>query len=260
MKKITLLLCAGMFSLGLNAQEVSEDFDAGLPAGWMTVVNTGSCDWFNGADMPTGPDFATPAMYFDDDACGSGADASNVTLMSDVYDLSATDGDLVITYDVAFQEVAAGDTFVTEWYDGAAWNVLATYDTDLPEILSESFNPSGITNADFQMRWTYDDGAGAWGWHGAVDNFTLDFNVLSTDDNQIAGFSMYPNPANDVVTVKAQNEIQNVTFFNILGQKVLEVAPNALSQEINVDALKAGVYVVNVTSDEQVGSYRLIKQ
>ncbi|WP_435578005.1 T9SS type A sorting domain-containing protein [Gilvibacter sp.] len=259
MKKITLLLCAGLFSLGMNAQFASEDFDAGLPADWMTVINTGSCDWFNGADLPTGPDFASPGMYFDDDACGNGADPSNTTLMSAVYDLSGTTGDITIAYDVAFQEVASGETFVTEWYDGAAWNVLATYDVDLPEILSESFSPTGITNPDFQLRWTYDDAAGAWGWHGGIDNFSLDA-VLSTDDNQIAGFSMYPNPANDVVTVKAQNEIQNVTFFNILGQKVLEVAPNALSQEINVATLKAGVYVVNVTSDAQVGSYRLIKQ
>ena len=260
MKKITLLFAAVLFSAGMSAQVVTEDFDAGLPAGWSTVVNTGACDWFNGADMPTGPDFATPAMYFDDDACGNGAPASNTTLFSDVYDLSVSEPGqpVTITYDVAFQEVASGETFTAEVNAGAGWEVLAVYDTDLPDILSEEFN--GVaTNADFQVRWTFDDGGGAWGWHGAVDNFGLDY-VLSTDDNQIQGFSMYPNPALDVVTVRAQNEIQNVTFFNILGQKVLEVAPNALSQEINVSTLKAGVYIVNVVSDEQQGSYRLIKQ
>ena len=90
------------------------------------------------------------------------------------------------------------------------------------------------------------------------DNTNNTMSSVDTQDNN--GFSMYPNPAVDVVTVKAQNEIQNVTFFNILGQKVLEVAPNALSQEINVATLKAGVYIVNVVSDEQQGSYRLIKQ
>ena len=42
MKKITLLLCAGLFSLGMNAQFASADFDAGLPAGWSTVINTGT--------------------------------------------------------------------------------------------------------------------------------------------------------------------------------------------------------------------------
>ena len=258
MKKITLLFAAVLFSAGMTAQVVSEDFDAGLPAGWSTVVNAGSCDWFNGADMPTGPDFATPAMYFDDDACGNGAPASNTTLFSDVYDLTGVSGTVTVAYDVAFQEVALGETFTAEVNAGAGWEVLAVYDTDLPDILSESFD--GVaSNPDFQVRWTYDDGGGAWGWHGAVDNFTLDY-PLSVDDNQIAGFSMFPNPAVDIVTVRASNEIQNVTFFNILGQKVLEVAPNALSQEINVATLKAGVYIVNVVSDEQQGSYRLIKQ
>ncbi|MEP2935076.1 MAG: T9SS type A sorting domain-containing protein [Gilvibacter sp.] len=260
MKKITLFFCAALLSAGMTAQVVTEDFDAGLPGDWSTVVNTGTCDWFNGADLPTGPDFATPGMYFDDDACGNGADASNTTLFSAVYDLSVSEpgADVVITYDVAFQEVASGETFVAEVNAGAGWEVLATYDVDLDPILNESFT-GNATNADFQVRWTYDDAGGAWGWHGAIDNFGLDY-TLSSDDNQIAGFSMYPNPATDVVSVRAANEIQNVTFFNILGQKVLEVTPNALSQEINVATLKAGVYIVNVTSDEQVGSYRLIKQ
>ncbi len=258
MKKITLLFCAVLMSAGLSAQVVSEDFDAGLPADWSTVVNTGTCDWFNGADLPTGPDFATPGMYFDDDVCGNGADASNTTLFSAMYDLTGVTSTVTIGYDVAFQEVASGETFTAEVNAGAGWEVLAVYDTDLADVVVESFDGTG-SNADFQVRWTYDDGGGAWGWHGAVDNFTLEY-VLSTDDNQVAGFSMYPNPANDIVTVRAQNEIQNVTFFNILGQKVLEVSPNALTQEINVATLKAGVYIVNVTSDEQVGSYRLIKQ
>lgn len=258
MKKITLLFCAALFSAGMTAQVVTEDFDAGLPAGWSTVLNTGSCDWFNGADMPTGPDFATPAMYFDDDACGNGADASNTTLFSAVYDLTGVTSDVTIAYDVAFFEVGDGETFTAEVNAGAGWETLAVYDVDLDPILSESFTGTA-SNADFQVRWTYDDAGGSWGWHGAVDNFSLDY-VLSTDDNQIEGFSMVPNPAVDVVTVRAQNEIQAVTFFNILGQKVLEVAPNALSQEINVAALKAGVYIVNVVSDDQQGSYRLIKQ
>ena len=258
MKKITLLFCAALFSAGMTAQVVTEDFDAGLPAGWSTVLNTGSCDWFNGADMPTGPDFDTPAMYFDDDSCGNGADASNTTLFSAVYDLTGVTSDVTITYDVAFQEVGDGETFTAEVNAGAGWETLAVYDVDIDPILSETFTGTA-SNSDFQVRWTYDDAGGSWGWHGGVDNFTLDY-VLSTDDNQIAGFSMVPNPAVDVVTVRAQNEIQAVTFFNILGQKVLEVAPNALSQEINVAALKAGVYIVNVVSDDQQGSYRLIKQ
>ena len=67
---------------------ISEDFDAGLPGTWSTVINTGTCDWQNGTDLPTGDDFTTPAMFFDDDDCGLGAPASNVSLVSDVYDTS----------------------------------------------------------------------------------------------------------------------------------------------------------------------------
>ena len=254
---------AFLVSVGVFAQTdvtVTEDFDAGLPAGWSTVVNTGACDWFNGADMPTGPDFATPAMYFDDDACGNGAPASNTTLFSDVYDLSdRLPGTLVIVgYDVAFQEVALGETFTAEVKTGSGWELIATYDTDLPDILTESIEGLA-SNEDFQVRWTYDDGDGAWGWHGAIDNFSLEY-TLNVNDNQIEGFSMYPNPSQDKVTVKAQNQIQSITFFNVLGQRVLQVYPNALSSEIDVTMLKAGVYMVSVIADEQQGTYRLIRQ
>lgn len=259
MKKITLLFCAALFSAGMTAQVVTEDFEGGVPAGWSSTVNTGTCDAVV-ADFTfaTGPSHGSASYYFDDDACGNGADASNVTITSDSYDVSGSTGTVTIGYDVIFQEVALGETFTTEVFTGSTWELVTTYDTDLADVLTESFSGPG-TNPDFAVRWTYDDAGGAWGWHGSVDNFSLDF-TLSTDDNQIAGFSMFPNPAIDIVTVKAQNEIQNVSFYNILGQKVLEVAPNALSQEINVATLKAGVYIVNVVSDEQQGSYRLIKQ
>jgi hypothetical protein len=258
MKKVTLLFCVALISIGMNAQLIFEDFNAGLPADWTTVINTGSCDWTIGPDMPTGPDFPTPGLFFDDDACGNGADASNTTLFSAVYDLTGVTGIVTIGYDVAFQEVAEGETFIAQVNAGAGWETLAVYDVDIDVILTESFTGTA-SNPDFQIRWTYDDGGGAWGWHGGVDNFSLDY-VLSTDDNQISGFSMTPNPANEIVTVSAQNQIQNVALYNILGQKVLEVNPNAFTQEINIATLKAGVYIVNVTSDEQVGSYRLIKQ
>ncbi|MBK5212744.1 MAG: HYR domain-containing protein, partial [Flavobacteriaceae bacterium] len=66
----------------------TEDFESGLPAGWSTIMNTGTCNWINSSNMPTGDDFPTLAMLFDDDACGSGAPASNVSLLSAVYDIS----------------------------------------------------------------------------------------------------------------------------------------------------------------------------
>ena len=159
---------------------IAEDFDAGLPAGWSTVINTGTCDWLNIADLPIGPDFATPGMVFDDDDCGSGADPSNATLLSDVYDLSGSTT-ATLGYDVAFFEIGAGDYFLVEVWDGAAWQQVANYVADIDPILTESIDVAAYANANFQVRWTYDDG-GAWAWHGGIDNFSLVYDVPGGND------------------------------------------------------------------------------
>ena len=241
-----------------SAQKVWETFDDGLPEGWSAVVNSGTCDWSNGADMPTGPDFESPAMYFNDDSCGDGAAASNVSLYSKTYNLSSFPDEVGISFQVAFQEVASGETFVAEVNIDGIWQTLITYDSDLAEIVSEVFD-IGVVNENFQMRWTYDDGGGAWGWHGGIDNFESVL-LLSANDYKLPEITVSPNPASDFINISSASKIQNITLFNTLGQKVLEVTPNGLSQEIKVAALKAGVYIVNVVSDEQQGSYRLIKQ
>jgi hypothetical protein len=155
----------------------TEDFDFGLPAGWSTVVNTGNCDWINTATPPNGDSFGSPAMVYDDDDCGNNAPASNVSLLSDVYDVAAN---TIITlgYEVGFQEFGDGQTFVTEVWDGAAWQQVALVDDSLsPNIQTVSIDVSAYANAAFQVRWTYDDNVGDWGWYAGVDSFHLDYDI-----------------------------------------------------------------------------------
>jgi hypothetical protein len=157
---------------------VFEDFESGLPAGWSTVVNTGNCNWAFQTDTP-GPfdNFSSLAAVFDDDACGSGVPASNVSLLSDVYDTAGASS-ILIGYDVSFSEIS-GDTFIVEVWDGLDWQQIAFYDSDLdPDIQSVSgIDATAFANANFQVRWTYDDGGG-WGWYAGIDNFCL---TLSTN-------------------------------------------------------------------------------
>ena len=240
---------------------VSENFDAGLPAGWSTVINTGTCDWQNGSDVPTGDFFATPAMFFNDDACGNGAPASNVSLLSDVYNtVGATF--ITLTYNVGFQSVGNNDSFTVEVYDGTAWVQVAQYLDDLvPNIQMEVLDVTAYANADFQVRWTYDDDGGSWGWYGAVDNFCLDHDATaSTVENTIIGFEFYPNPSNDVINIKALNNIDYVEVFNMMGQKIINQSFNTNEGTLNVSKLNTGVYVMKVTANGEVASYQFIKK
>jgi hypothetical protein len=239
---------------------VFEGFESGLPAGWSTVVNTGECDWQNISDLPTGDDFPSLAMVFDDDACGSGAPASNVSLLSDVYDTSGATS-ILIGYDVAFQEVDSGDSLIVEVWDGTEWQQIAFYDTDLdPNIQTESdLDASAFANADFQVRWTYDD-ASAWAWHAGVDNFCMKLETLGTSDNEIAGFEYYPNPADHSLNLSALTNIDSVVMYNILGQKVMDQNVDSMSTTLDVSTLSSGTYIMRVTAEGQVASYKIIKR
>lgn len=71
---------------------------------------------------------------------------------------------------------------------------------------------------------------------------------------------MYPNPASNVLNITAQNNIDGVQVFNMVGQKVIDAKPNQTNTVINVAGLNAGVYIINTTVNGKQDSARFIKQ
>ncbi len=94
-----------------------------------------------------------------------------------------------------------------------------------------------------------------------VDNmyFSDDPNV-STVDFDSENFSFYPNPTRGVLNIQSSNQIEEIKVFSILGQEVLRLTPNAVSPSINVDALQAGTYLMNVTIDGVTKNFKFIKE
>ena len=83
---------------------------------------------------------------------------------------------------------------------------------------------------------------------------------LSTSENNIIGFEMYPNPTKDLLNLSAENQIDLVSVFNMLGQEILKVTPKETQVGINTSHLQTGTYIVKVKSGEQTGTYKLIKE
>ena len=79
------------------------------------------------------------------------------------------------------------------------------------------------------------------------DNFVISSTSLSTTPFQEQNVSVYPNPAQNVLSVSAPNETQitQVSIYNVTGQEVLKTNQ---TQNINVSALAAGTYFMKVTS------------
>ena len=75
-----------------------------------------------------------------------------------------------------------------------------------------------------------------------------------------ANFSLSPNPAKEVLNLKASKAISNIEIYNVMGQKILAKKINAVNNSIDISKLNKGMYLMNVTIDSTTESYRFIKE
>jgi hypothetical protein len=85
-------------------------------------------------------------------------------------------------------------------------------------------------------------------------------NALSINDFELSSFNYYPNPVNDKLSLRAQNTIQNVSVYNMLGQEVIRTSPNMSSDELDMSNLESGAYFVQVTIQGVTETIRVIKK
>ncbi len=95
---------------------------------------------------------------------------------------------------------------------------------------------------------------------GGITDITIDGTRLSTNDNEIEGFSFHPNPNNGILNLDSINMIDNVAIYNLLGQQVLGRTINATSAQLDTSSLSTGAYLMKVTVDGHTGTYKVIKR
>lgn len=85
-------------------------------------------------------------------------------------------------------------------------------------------------------------------------------NNVGLADNEIAGFSVYPNPVNDMLHIGG--ELSNSATVNITDQTGRLVLSTDLSNgnAVNVSALADGIYVVRVNDQGQIATTTLVKK
>ncbi|OMP30926.1 T9SS type A sorting domain-containing protein [Mangrovimonas sp. DI 80] len=102
--------------------------------------------------------------------------------------------------------------------------------------------------------------------YNKVDNNTWTITVtyeatLSTPNYELEQLSVYPNPATNVVTVKAGEQISGITILNLLGQVVVNRKGNSFSEEVNISNLAQGNYILKTTTTTgKQATTQLIKQ
>jgi hypothetical protein len=75
------------------------------------------------------------------------------------------------------------------------------------------------------------------------------------DCNNTNSIDIYPNPANNYITIQNSNEsIQNITIFDLLGRKIYTtyLSDNDLRKEIDISTLKAGNYIITIVDSNGI--------
>ncbi|MFP9097571.1 GEVED domain-containing protein [Flavobacterium sp. RHBU_24] len=105
-------------------------------------------------------------------------------------------------------------------------------------------------------------------YYVSQSNGTCESELTPVTANAAAGIegfnakslTVYPNPSNGVITVAANTNLTRLVLNNLLGQKVMEQNTNAIETQLNISALAAGTYILQVTSGNSTATVKVIKQ
>lgn len=86
-------------------------------------------------------------------------------------------------------------------------------------------------------------------------------NTLSTNDFKKNSFSVFPNPANDMIQLKGIDfsDISEVSIVNVLGKKVF-TSSNLKNNSIDITNLNTGMYILSISSENTQNRIKFIKK
>jgi hypothetical protein len=82
--------------------------------------------------------------------------------------------------------------------------------------------------------------ASSWVASSSANLSTQNFDANTTR------FTLFPNPVEDYLTINAQETIQEISIFNLLGQHIKNVLTDFKSGDINISELNTGSYILNL--------------
>lgn len=179
---------------------------------------------------------------------------------SAIFDIAHTDFDATnatnFGSDDEIQFLVTDDGGVT-WTSLQTWDDSTTVSNTGENVIVDISSYTGIVRFAF------------WGTNGTtagtdtdffVDNFTVDGTPASNNTVEELGFNFYPNPVNDVLTITGAQNIVKASVMNMLGQEVMTVQPGVTNAKIDMTTLSAGIYLVQVTTDNRTSTIRVVKE
>jgi len=157
--------------------------------------------------------------------------------------------EVILNVDISTGMGSSTFQFIVDGVTVADWKPFAGYDVDLNLVY-----PPALGGIDFFSITTNNE---YW-----VDTFSYiqGFHTPSgIDDLEAKGFAAYPNPVKDVLNLRANENIDNVDVYNLLGQRVYSIQPNSISHQLDMSSFDNGAYFVKVVIGDSEGTTKVVK-
>jgi uncharacterized repeat protein (TIGR01451 family) len=179
-----------------------------------------------GENIPTPFSFATLPLRF-------------VSITASAIDKTSS----IIKWEVATPGVIGGTFGVEYSTDGISWNTIRLINIDNANQSEYRFLHTNIPagNLYYRIRQTDSDG-----------DYAYSKVVLLRNKNDSNGFVIFPNPANNNITIRTlYNTPQKfeVTFYDAVGRQLTSKIIRGLTEEINTANFHKGAYLLKIAND-----------
>ncbi len=94
-----------------------------------------------------------------------------------------------------------------------------------------------------------------------IDDFKVEGTTSTTSVNDYNTFdaNIYPNPANNMLFIDSEVDINKVEIHNVVGQKVTSLTSDTLIHSIPISTIDSGIYYAILFSNKGTKSIRFVK-
>ncbi len=218
----------------------------------LATATTGTLRWYDvatgGSVLSTGNTFVTPSIgssttYYVEAANGN-CISSRTPVMAAINFVAAPTGTANQTFCTA-QMVGQIAVFGSDiiWYDTAVGGNVVSNAT--PIASGTTYYASQTVNCESQARFAV----------------TMTFgSCLETETFSSKMLKIYPNPVADFLTISHTTPISTIEVFNMLGQIIEQKQVRSTESRIDLSRHAAGTYLVRISIDNTIKTYKIIKK
>ena len=259
---------------GIASYPYSEGYENTLGA-W-TQSTTDDINWdINSSTTPstgTGPASANQGTYYifvEASGNGTGYPNKQAIINSPCYDLGGMSS-ASFSFDYHMNGAADMGTIALEASgdNGATWTSIWSESGDKANSwLSANVSLDAYVGGGLQLRFNRVTGS-TWQADIAIDNVSLTTNTGNSintlvggesisEENEAFSLKIHPNPVKQTLNISILGATaQSYQVMNMVGQIVLK---GTFSETVNVSELKSGIYMLQITIEDEVKTKRFIK-